>query len=327
MKKFQECLLALALVTLGGVAAHGQNYPDKTVRMIVPYPPSGTSDILARYLSQQLQEKWKVPVVVDNRPGAAGNIGMDVAAKSPKDGYTLVMTNSAAPSNVSLYTTTFDVEKDLVPLGLIGSTPMVMAVNPKVDAKTLSGLTALAKAEPGKLTYGSCGLGTPQQLAVELYQSLTDTKLFHIPYRGCAPAVTDAISGQVQVLATTAAQMAPLLATGLLRGLAVTTRRRSVTVPDIPTFEEAGLPGYELDISFGLMAPAGTPKARLDKIYADVKELLDTPQAKAKLLSMGVEMNLTSPDEHAKVLHADIQKYAALIARLKLGTTDNNASR
>jgi len=308
----------VASVAFVATFAKAETFPDRAVRIIVPYPATGSSDLLARYLAQKLQEEWKVPVIVDNRPGAAGNVGMNTVAHSPGDGYTLAMTNNAVAVNVSLYEKIFDIVNDFQPLGLIGVTPMVLAVNPKLSVKSIAELTALAKAEPGTLNYGSCGVGTPQHLAIELYKSMTNVQLFHVPYRGCAPAVADAIAGRVQILATTVAQMAPQLSAHLMRGLAVTSKRRSTILPDLPTLAEAGVADYNLDIWFGMMAPAGTPKQIVEKIHDDVLSVLSNPESRKRLNEMGIEYYVSSREEHAQVLHDDIEKFAALIKELKL---------
>lgn len=310
--------VAAVLVAFFAAIAHADGYPDRPVRIIVPYPATGTSDLLARFLAQRLQEEWKVPVIVDNRPGAAGNAGMNAVAHAANDGYTLAMTNNAVAINVSLYEKAFDIEADFEPLGLIGVTPMVLAVVPKLPVKSIAELTALAKSEPGALNYGSCGVGTPQHLAVELYKTMANIQLFHVPYRGCAPAVADAIAGRVQILVTTAAQMAPQMSARSMRGLAVTGKERSSLVPDLPTLAEAGVPGYNLDIWFGMMAPAGTPKPILEKIHDDVAGILNNPESRKKLTELGVEYLVSSREEHAEVLRADILKFAALIKDLKL---------
>jgi tripartite-type tricarboxylate transporter receptor subunit TctC len=313
MTRSRFTALVAALLCLVGAAAHAQTFPDRAIHIVVPYPPSGSSDMLARWIGQKLSERWKVPVVVDNRPGAAGNVGMETVARAEPDGYTLVMTNNAQAINVGLYPAPFDIEKDFEPLGLIGSSPMVLAVNPSLPVKSLTELTALAKSEPGKLTYGSCGVGTPQQLAIEMYRELTGIKMLHVPYRGCAPAVADAIGGQIQIIATTAGQMAPQIKAGLLRPIASTSKHRSSATPDVPTFEEAGLKDYDLDIWFGMMAPAKTPAPILDKIHDAVAEILQTPESRKRLETLGVDLFITSRAEHAKTLHDDIAKYKKLI--------------
>lgn len=306
---------------LVAVPAARAEYPDRPIKIIVPFPPSGTSDILARLVGQKLQEKWGVTVIVENRPGVAGNLGMATVAKSANDGYTLVMTNNVVAINVSLYPKTFDVEKDFAPLGLIGQTPLILAVPKDVPAKSIAELTALAKSKPGKINYGSCGKGTPQELALDLYQTSVDIRLFTVSYRGCAPAVTDALGGQIQVVVTTTAQMAPQIAGGNFRGLAVTSKQRSALTPEIPTFREAGLPGYELEVWLGLMAPAGTPEPILAKIHDTVTALLHEPELKAQLLKVGIEPLLTTRAEHAAILHKDIEKYGALLRRLEANAT------
>jgi tripartite-type tricarboxylate transporter receptor subunit TctC len=315
----KPALAAIAVIAALFGSAEAQDYPSRTIKIVVAYPPSGATDLLARIVAPHLSKTWGVPVVVDNRPGASGNIGMDVVAKSPPDGLTLAMTNNVVAINVSLFPNLpFDMVKDFEPLGLIGSTPMVLVVNPKLPVKTVADLTEYAKKNPGKLTYASCGLGTPQHLAVELYRSLAQVDMLHVPYKGCAPGVTDLIGGQVQVMAMTTSQSAPQINSGTLRALAVTTTHRSAILPDVPTFEQAGVAGYKLDIWFGLMAPAKTPVPILDKIHDEVKKFITLPETAERLRASGVEELVTSREEHAKVLKEDLDKYATLIRGLKL---------
>ncbi len=287
----KPALAAFAVIAALSVSAEAQDYPSRTIKIVVAYPPSGATDLLARIVAPHLSKTWGVPVVVDNRPGASGNIGMDVVAKSPPDGLTLAMTNNVVAINVSLFPNLpFDMIKDFEPLGLIGSTPMVLVVNPKLPVKTVAELTDYAKKNPGKLTYASCGLGTPQHLAVELYRSLVEIDMLHVPYKGCAPAVTDLIGGQVQVMAMTTSQSAPQINSGtLVRALAVSDNAPpSAILPDVPTLEQAGVAGYKLDIWFGLMAPAKTPVPILDKIHDEVKKFITLPETAERLRASGV---------------------------------------
>jgi tripartite-type tricarboxylate transporter receptor subunit TctC len=315
----KRSLAAIAVIAALSVSAKAQDYPSRTIKIVVAYPPSGSTDFLARIVAPHLSKTWGVPVIVDNRPGASGNIGMDAVAKSPPDGLTLAMTNNVVAINVSLFPNLpFDMVKDFGPLGLIGSTPMVLVVNPKLPVKTVAELTDYAKKNPGKLTYASCGLGTPQHLAVELYRSLAEVDMLHVPYKGCAPGVTDLIGGQVQVMAMTTSQSAPQINSGTLRALAVTTTHRSAILPEVPTFEQAGVAGYKLDIWYGLMAPAKTPVPILDKIHDEVKKFITLPETAERLRASGVEELVTSREEHAKVLKEDLDKYATLIRGLKL---------
>jgi tripartite-type tricarboxylate transporter receptor subunit TctC len=310
---------AIIVAALSFTLAWAQDYPSRTIRIIVAYPPSGATDLLARFVAPHLSKTWGVPVVVDNKPGASGNIGMDMLAKSPPDGLTLAMTNNVVAINVSLFPNLpFDMVKDFEPLGLIGSTPMVMVVNPGFPPKTVAELTAYAQANPGKVNYASCGLGTPQHLAIELYRSLAKVDMLHVPYKGCAPGVTDLIGGQVQVMAMTTAQAAPQIKSGTVRALAVTTTHRSAILPDVPTFEQAGVPGYKLEIWYGLMAPAKTPAPILDKIYQEVRRFITSPEMVEKLRASGVEELVTTREEHARILKEDLDKYATLIRGLKL---------
>jgi tripartite-type tricarboxylate transporter receptor subunit TctC len=320
MKALSRVLAAFLVATLAAIpVAVAENYPDHPIKIVVAYPPTGSTDLLARLVAPHLSKAWGVPVVVENKPGASGNIGMEYVAKSEPDGLTLTMTNNVVAINVSLFPDLpYNMEKDFEPLGLIGSTPMVIAVNPKFPVKTVAELTDYAKKNPGRIAYASCGIGTPQHLAIELYRSLTTIDMLHVPYKGCAPGVTDLIGGQVQVMAMTATQAAPQIKSGNLRALAVTTAHRSALLPDVPTFAEAGVPGYELDIWFGLMAPAKTPVAILDKIHDEVRKFITLPDTRKKLDDSGIENLVTSRAEHARVLKQDLAKYAKLIGDLNL---------
>ena len=312
-------LCCLVLSAFAAVSAIAQDYPSRTIRIIVAYPPSGATDLMARVIAPHLSKTWNVPVVVENKPGASGNIGMDMLAKSPPDGLTLAMTNNVVAINVSLFPNLpFDMVKDFEPLGLIGTTPMVIVVNRDVPAKTVAELTAYTEKNPGKVNYASCGLGTPQHLAIELYRSLSKADMLHVPYKGCAPGVTDLIGGQVQVMAMTTAQAAPQIKAGTLRALAVTTPHRSAILPDVPTMQEAGVPGYKLDIWYGLMAPARTPEPILAKIHQEVRKFITSPEIVEKLRASGVEELVTTRKEHANTLSEDLDKYSNLIRSLNL---------
>jgi tripartite-type tricarboxylate transporter receptor subunit TctC len=326
MKRYSDLASAFAAIVVAialSGSAQAQDYPSRTVRIIVAYPPSGATDLLARLVAPHFSKTWGVPVIVDNKPGASGNIGMDMLAKSPPDGLTLAMTNNVVAINVSLFPNLpFDMLKDFESLGLIGSTPMVLVVNPNLPVKTLAELTGHAKKNPGVVNFASCGLGTPQHLAIELYRSLAKVDMLHIPYKGCAPGVTDLISGQVQLMAMTAAQSAPHIKAGTLRALAVTTAHRSAILPDVPTVEQSGVPGYKLDIWFGMMAPAKTPAPILDKIYVEAKKFFTSPEVVERLRASGVEELTTSREEHAKILKDDLEKYSTLVRGLKLTPAD-----
>ena len=326
MQRFSDIKTALATIVIALAlfgSAQAQDYPTRTIKIVVAYPPSGATDLLARLVAPHLSRTWGVPVIVDNKPGASGNIGMDMLAKSPPDGFTLAMTNNVVAINVSLFPNLpFDMVKDFEPLGLIGSTPMVLVVNPAFPVKTLAELTDHARQNPGKVNFASCGLGTPQHLAIELYSSLTKVDMLHIPYKGCAPGVTDLISGQVQLMAMTTAQSAPHIKAGTLRALAVTTTHRSAILPDVPTVEQSGVAGYKLDIWFGMMAPAKTPAPILDKIYLESKKFFTSPEVVERLRASGVEELTTSREEHARILKEDLEKYSALVRGLKLTPTE-----
>lgn len=302
-----------------GSVAGAQDFPSKPVRIVVPYPPSGTTDFLARLYAQKLAQLWGQPVVVENRAGASGNIGMEAVAKSPPDGYTLAMVNNSVAINGSLYPTqSFDLVRDFAPLGLVASTPMILGAYAGSSIKSLGDLTAQAKSQSGKLTFASCGNGTPQHLAVELYMAIEKISLLHIPYKGCAPAVSDVLGGQVQLLASTSAVMAPLFKSGRLVPLAQTAKKRSAIAPDVPTFAESGVSGYELDIWYGLLAPAETPIAVRQKISSDLLRIAKSKEVIELMKTSGIDELIGAPEDMSAVVKTDLEKYATLIRKIGL---------
>jgi tripartite-type tricarboxylate transporter receptor subunit TctC len=315
-------LVPLALVMLGSVV-QAQSYPDRTVKIIVPYSAGGSVDVLTRAVAAQVSKMWNVPVIVEARPGAAGIVGMAVVAKSPPGGWGVAMATSGFATTPSLYPSqALDVAKDFETLGTIASTPMVLTVPPSLPAKTLAELTALAKQSPGGLTYGSCGIGSPMQLAVELYRTMAGLEMVHVPYRGCNPAVTDMLGGRVQLLVATVGTVLAHIQSGALRPIAVTTKYRSSLLPDVPTFEQSGLKGYDLDSWFGLMAPANTPEPIQKKIHEDVLRAVKTPEVAEKLVAVGFEILTTTREEHSTILKNDLAMYSKLIGGLDIRMDD-----
>jgi tripartite-type tricarboxylate transporter receptor subunit TctC len=315
----RRCLRA-ALALAGLIAATAQAqvpFPTKPVRIIVPYTAGGSADFMARMIAQRLTETWKDQVLVENRGGAGGNLGMEAAQKSPPDGHTLVMINNSQAINESLYTKLpFVLMKDFAPVMMVASSPMVLAVNPRVPANTLGEFNALLKAQPGRLSYGSCGIGTPMHLAGELYKFLTQSFFVHVPYRGCSPATLDTIGGQLDAVFATTATVLPHVRAGKLKALAITTARRTPAAPEIPTFREAGGPAlkdYEVDNWYGLMAPAGVPKEILAKIETEVRRIVNLPDSKSRMANVGIDPYLTTPEELAALLKADVEKFARVV--------------
>ncbi len=308
--------LILCVLPLGTAQAQAP-WPAKPLRIIVPYTAGGTADFMARMIGQRLTEAWKEQVLVENRGGAGGNLGMEATQKSPPDGYTLVMINNSQAINESLYSKLpFDLKRDFAPVMMVASSPMVLAVNPRVPVASLAEFTALARAQPGRLSYGSCGIGTPMHLAGELYKFMSKTFIVHVPYRGCSPATLDTIGGQLDAVFATTATVLPHVRAGKLKALGITTAKRTAAAPEIPTFAEAGvaaLKDYEVDNWYGLMAPAGVPREILAKIEAEVKRIVNLPDSRTRMAAVGIDAYLSTADELAGLLKADIDKFARVI--------------
>jgi tripartite-type tricarboxylate transporter receptor subunit TctC len=305
-------LLALvAATTLAGAA----NYPDRTITVVVGFPPGGASDILARILTDKLGRLLGQPVIVDNRPGAGGNVAGEFVAHAAPDGYTLLIGNNAIlATNASLYSNVgYDAMKDFAPVSLIGTQANVLVVNPNVPAHSLAELIALAKANPGKLNFASSGYGLAAHLAGELFKAQAHIDIVHVPYKGSAPALEDVIAGQDQMMFATTSGVMGFLTNGQVRALAVTTLKRTAILPDIPTMDEAGLPGFEATTWHGLVAPAGTPPAIIDTLHGALVETLADPDVQKKLAALGVDIGPDSPAEFLAYIKAEIPKWAAII--------------
>ncbi len=309
--------VALAFITAtttltSGAAAQG--WPDHAIRMVVPFPAGGSADTLARLLGQTISQHLVQPIVVDNRPGAGGNIGTEFVAKSPPDGYTFLMTPSSFASQPSLYSKlTWDPVRDFAPVALIATTPNILVVNTAVPAHSVQELIALAKAQPGRLSYASGGVGATNHLAGELFKRMTGTDIVHIPYRGNPLAVVDVMSGQVTMMFDFMITSLPHVKEGKLRALAVTGSRRSPQVPDLPTVAEAGVPGYEASTWFAVMAPAETPQPMIAKLNGEINAALKQPNIEARLTELGAEPLGGTPDDAAKLLKTEIGKWADVI--------------
>ncbi len=307
------CLLPLLLLT--AVNAVAQKYPDRPIRLVVPFPPGGGSDITGRTIAQKLGEALGTQIIVDNRGGAGGNIGTDIVAKAVPDGYTLVMALSGPFSiNGSLMgKLPFDPLKDFALITLAGATPNLLVAHPSVQAHTVKELIVLAKASPGRINFASSGLGTPAQLAGELFNTMAGVKLVHVPYKGAAPALTDLLAGQVQLMFSTMPPALPQVKAGKLKAIAVTSAKRSLTMPELPTIAEAALPGFEAITWYGMAAPAGTPKAIVTRLNSEVVKLLHMPEVKERLLATGTEASGTTPEEFATYIKSEIVKWAKVI--------------
>lgn len=305
--------MALALLLASSVSL-AQTYPSKPIRWIIPFPPGGAMDAMARTLAPKMSERLGQPVVTENRPGAGGNIGSEAAAKSAPDGHTILIVSVGHAVNPSLYAgMTFDPVKDFAAVTLLAVVPNVLVVNPSVGAGSIAELVALAKAQPGRLTYASAGNGTSIHLAGVLFASLAGLDLLHIPYKGSGPAVTDLLGGQVSMMFESITSARPHIASGKLRALAVTTARRSQALPDVPTVAEAGIRGYEVSPWFSVFVPARTPKPVVARLHAEITGALRSPDVRERFASLGAEPIGSSPEELATHLKSETARWAGII--------------
>ena len=313
-------LLGACLFVQPAAEAQTRSYPEKSVRVVVPAPPGSAPDFLVRLVGQKLTEAWGQPLVIDNVVGASGNIGTERVAKAVPDGYTLLF-NTIGPIavNVSLFDKLpYDPIKDLAPISLVAKMPNILTVNPDVPVKSLAELIALAKKEPGKLRYGTAGPGTTQHLSGELLNTLAGIKLISVPYKSSAQMTTDALGGQIEVLFHNAPVLLPHLKSGGLRGIAITSAKRSPSVPELPTMAEAGLAGFEITAWFGFMAPRGTPQAIISKIHADVARIVASPDVRERILAQASEPVGNSPEEYAAFVNEEITKWRAVIKQANM---------
>jgi tripartite-type tricarboxylate transporter receptor subunit TctC len=300
--------------------AQAQTWPSKPVRIVVPFPPGGTTDIVARSIGVELQRMWQHAVVIENRPGAGGNIGADLVAKAAPDGYTLLMgTVGTHAINKALFEQNgakmpFDPAKDFVPITLAAGVPNVMVINPKLPVNTVAEFIAYAKARPGQLNMASSGNGTSIHLSGELFKTVTGVYMVHFPYRGSAPAITDLIAGNMNVMFDNLPSALPHIKSGRLKALAVTSRTRSPALTDVPTIEEAaGLKGFDASSWFGLFAPAGTPRAIVDRIQADVAKALAQPEVRERFIAQGADPGGNTPDQFAAFIRAETDKWTRVV--------------
>ena len=305
----------LAILLAAPCMAFAQAYPSKPIRIIVAYTPAGATDILARAVGQKMSESFGQPVIVENRPGANGNIGTDVAAKATPDGHTLLMVTAGSHGiNPSLYRKLpWDAVKDFAPVSLVAMVPNIMVVNNSVPAKSVKEFIAHLKANPNKFNYGSPGNGSTAHLSQELFKTMTGTSMQHIPYKGSAGVLADVIGGQIIVTIDNMPPYLPQVKAGKLRALAVSTAKRSPALPDVPTIAEAGVPGYASSAWFGLVAPAGVPKPIVDKLAAETQRILKLPDVNERLSSLGAEPVGDRPEQFSAMIKSEIAKWAKVI--------------
>jgi len=307
-------LLAGVLMAIGGTVAAQLSYPIKPIHAIVPFPPGGSNTFLARLFGQKLTEGLGQQVIVDNRPGGNTIIGTEALAKSPADGYTLIFVSSAHVINsLLLPNLPYDTIKDFAPVATLVSTEQVLVLNPQVPANNLQEFIALAKSKPGQLNYATPGAGGPSHLAAEMFSILTGVKMQHIPYKGAGQSMTDLIGGQVQLTFSNPINIVANIKSGKLRGLAISGANRSSVLPQVPTFTEAGLPGFGAGFWQGVLAPAGTPKGIIDTLSAEIVKILAMPDIKEKLSNQGQEPFYSTPEQFAALMKADLAKYANVI--------------
>lgn len=319
-KALQRCIQGLILgssMALVTTAAHAV-FPDKPVRLVVGFSPGG-SDISARLVGQKLAELWGQPVIIDNKPGAAGNIGADAVARAAPDGYTLLLLVNSYTINTTLYRNlTWDLLRDFAPIGRYATSPMVVVVNDKVPAKTFAEFVAYAKANQGKVNYGSAGTGTAPHLAGELMALRSGVDMTHVPYKGSGPSVTALVANEVQVSFGAMSAFDGLVKQGRLRAIAVTTATRFPQLPDVPTVAESGIPGFDVDIWYGLLAPAKTPPGITKKISEDLARVMTDPDLQSKLRERGLEPAYLDGPKTGELMKKDVARWREIVNKLKL---------
>ncbi|NJD87967.1 MAG: tripartite tricarboxylate transporter substrate binding protein [Betaproteobacteria bacterium] len=315
MKTFRF-IAAAVLVAVAPLALHAaEPFPGKQIRFVVPYPPGGPLDTVARLLGQKVSASVKHPVVIDNVPGAGGNIGAGMVARAAPDGYTILMGAVATHAiNPTLYPTIpYNAEKDFVAVTQVASTPNVLVVNPALEAATVAEFIKLGKSKPGKLNFGSGSTGSAGHLAGELFKSMAGVDMAHIPYKGAAAAMQDLIGGRVDLMFDNFASSAAQVKAGRVRALAVTTARRSALAPELPTIAESGLPGFDISTWFGIFVPAGTPRPVVERLHDEFVKALAAPDVREKMLNLGAEPVGNTPEEFAAYVRSEAAKYAKLV--------------
>lgn len=310
---------ALTCVTSLSLAQTAANFPNRAIKILVPFAPGGSSDLLARLVAQRMTATWGQPVIVENKPGAGATLGADQVAKAPPDGYTLLLaaTHHTIAQNV-FKNLPYDIGRDFAPVSVIALIPNMVVINAKIPANTIQEFVALAKAQPGKLNYGSAGSGTAHHLIGEMFNLQAQTDIVHIPYKGSAPAIADLVSGQVQLMFDTITAGLPQVTAGKTRALAVTTAKRSSALPDVPTLNETILPGFDVGTWFGLLAPAKTPSDIVNKLSAEVTKIVNIPEVRSQLLATGAEPVGNTSAEMSAQIKKELESFAALLKQIKL---------
>ena len=306
-------LLTLALLLAFAAPAAAQDYPNRPVRLIIPFPPGGSNDVVGRLVANQLSEKLGHKVFVDNRGGAGGVLGTEAAANAAPDGYTLLVVSIAHAVNPALYKLNYDPIKSFAPISIMATGPNVLAVNPTLPVKNVKELVALAKEKPGSIDYASAGVGSFQHLGGELFKLVAGVNLQHVPYKGGGPAMQDVIAGHVKVMFSSLVQTTPFIQSGQLRALGVGGAKRNPVLPDVPTIEEAGVPGYVADNWWGIVAPAGTPQPIIDKLYRDIQDVLKSPELTAAFAREGAAAVTMSTADFGKYMEAEMAKWARVV--------------
>ena len=320
-RPWQAAVLAVAaaLAPLGVAAQQRSAYPDKPVKFVVPYPPGGGTDVIARIVQGRFQAVLGQPVIIDNRGGGGGSLGTDIVAKAPPDGYTVLFTLSSHTINPAIYPKLpFDTAKDFEPVGTVASLPQILVANPQFPANTVPELIALAKQRPAFVQFASVGNGSPGHLAGELFNVRTGTQILHVPYRGGGPAINDVLGGQVPLLWVSIPAAAQFVKSGKLKALAVSTRKRSAAFPDVPTMQEAGVADFEVDSWYAMFVPAKTPKAIVDKLNQALNSVVSEPEIRERLLAQGSEAVGGTPDALGKIVTAELDKWAKLVKQANI---------
>lgn len=318
-KRFAAGIVAMAAMVCAGTVSAQDNFPTKPIRMVLPFPPGGVTDLLARALAEKLSPRLGQPVIVDNKPGAGTVLASDFVAKAPADGHTLLLAASSLGTAPLIYDkVSYDAVKSFTPVTQVASVVHVLVVNPALPVKNVKELVDYSRKNPGKLNYSSTGSGTSTHLEGELFKSMGNMFMVHIPYRGSGPALTDLVAGQVNVMFDALGSSGPFIKAGKLRALAVTTAQRSPSIPELPTVAESGLPGYEAMPWLGLVAPAGTPTPVVDRIYKEVHKILQEPEVRERFKGWGLDIIGNSPAEFASFIRKDVEQWSQVIRKANI---------